>query len=59
MPASASDSRRLFFGGTCCSEFLAFDSNLGEVGKVLDFIMGKNTPERREFIIENLVTDVI
>lgn len=33
--------------------------NLGEVGKVLDFIMGKNTPERREFIIENLVTDVI
>ncbi len=33
--------------------------NLGEVGKVLDFIMGKNTPERRDFIIENLVTDVV
>jgi len=33
--------------------------NLGEVGKVLDFIMGKNTPERRDFIVENLVTDVV
>jgi topoisomerase-4 subunit B len=33
--------------------------NLGEVGKVLDFIMGKNTPERRDFIVENLVTDVL
>ena len=33
--------------------------NLGEVGKVLDFIMGKNTPQRRDFIVENLVTDVI
>ena len=33
--------------------------NLGEVSKVLDFIMGKNTPERREFIIENLATDVV
>ncbi len=33
--------------------------NLGEVAKVLDFIMGKNTPERRDFIIDNLVTDVV
>ncbi len=34
-------------------------ANLGEVGKTLDFVMGKNTPERRNFIVENLVTDVI
>ncbi len=33
--------------------------NLGEVGKVLEFIMGKNTPARRDFIVENLVTDVV
>ncbi len=33
--------------------------NLSEVGKVLDFVMGKNTPQRREFIVENLVTDVV
>jgi topoisomerase-4 subunit B len=33
--------------------------SLGEVGKVLDFVMGKNTPQRRDFIVENLVTDVI
>ena len=33
--------------------------NLGEVGRCLDFFMGKNTPERRAFIIENLATDVV
>ena len=33
--------------------------NLSEVGKVLDFIMGKNTPQRRDFIVDNLVTDVV
>ncbi len=33
--------------------------NLSEVGKVLDFIMGKNTPERRDFIVANLVTDLV
>jgi topoisomerase-4 subunit B len=31
--------------------------NLGEVGKCLDFFMGKNTPERKEFIVDNLVTE--
>jgi len=31
--------------------------NMGEVGKCLDFFMGKNTPERRAFIEENLVTE--
>jgi topoisomerase-4 subunit B len=33
--------------------------NLGEVGKCLDFFMGKNTPDRKNFIVENLVTDVV
>ena len=33
--------------------------NLGEVGKCLDFFMGKNTPDRRAFIEENLVTEVV
>jgi topoisomerase-4 subunit B len=33
--------------------------NLGEVGKCLDFFMGKNTPDRKSFIVENLVTDVV
>jgi topoisomerase-4 subunit B len=32
--------------------------NISEVEKILDFLMGKNTPARREFIIENLITDV-
>ncbi len=33
--------------------------NLSEIGKVLDFIMGKNTPQRRDFIVANLVTDLV
>jgi topoisomerase-4 subunit B len=33
--------------------------NLGEVGKCLDFFMGKNTPDRRAFIEENLATEVV
>lgn len=28
---------------------------MSEVSKALDFFMGKNTPERRDFIVENLV----
>ena len=32
--------------------------SIGEVNKTLDFFMGKNTPARRDFIIENLLTDV-
>ena len=27
------------------------------VGAMLDFYMGKNTPERQEFIIDNLVVE--
>ena len=33
--------------------------NIGEVGKCLDFFMGKNTPDRRSFIVENLSTEVV
>ncbi len=33
--------------------------SLGEVTQCLDFFMGRNTPERKQFIIENLATDVI
>ena len=32
--------------------------DLGEVGKCLDFFMGKNTPERKAFIIQNLISDI-
>jgi len=34
-------------------------SNMGEVERCLDFFMGKNTPERKSFIIENLSTEVV
>lgn len=33
--------------------------NMGEVPVVLDFFMGKNTPERKEFIIEHLIETVL
>ena len=35
--------------------------NMGEVpaAVVLDFFMGKNTPERKEFIIEHLIETVL
>ncbi len=33
-------------------------SSIGEVGKTLDFFMGKNTPARRDFIVDNLLTEV-
>jgi len=33
--------------------------SMGEVEKSLDFFMGKNTPERKNFIVENLLTDVV
>jgi DNA gyrase/topoisomerase IV subunit B len=32
--------------------------SLSEVAKVLSFYMGKNTPERRQYIMENLVVEV-
>lgn len=33
--------------------------SMGEVEKSLDFFMGKNTPSRRDFIVDNLATDVV
>ena len=33
--------------------------NIGEVTHCLDFFMGRNTPERRAFIIDNLAVDVL
>ena len=33
--------------------------NLSEISRSLDFFMGKNTPQRKEFVVENLRTDVL
>ena len=33
--------------------------DLGEVGKCLDFFMGKNTPERKSFVVDNLISDIV
>jgi DNA gyrase/topoisomerase IV subunit B len=33
--------------------------SMGEVQKSLDFFMGKNTPARKDFIVENLRTEVL
>ena len=33
--------------------------SMGEVEKSLDFFMGKNTPARKDFIVDNLATDVL
>ncbi len=33
--------------------------SLSEVSRSLDFFMGRNTPERKSFIVENLATDVV
>jgi topoisomerase-4 subunit B len=33
--------------------------NMAEVAHCLEFFMGKNTPERREFIMENLIREVL
>ncbi len=33
--------------------------SMGSVHKTLEFLMGKNTPERKKFIVNNLVTDVL
>ena len=32
--------------------------SMGEVKVALDFYMGKNTPQRKAFIIENLIADI-
>ena len=32
---------------------------MSEVSKALEFYMGKNTPKRKEFIVDNLITEVV
>ena len=32
--------------------------NMGDISKTLDFFMGKNTPDRKRFIVENLIAEV-
>ena len=32
---------------------------MGPPLRCLEFFMGRNTPERRDFVVENLVTDVV
>ncbi len=34
-------------------------TDMSEVGRCLEFFMGKNTPERRSFIMDNLLHDVV
>jgi topoisomerase-4 subunit B len=34
-------------------------AGIGEIARSLEFFMGKNTPERRNFIVDNLATDVV
>ena len=33
--------------------------NLSEIQETLQFYMGKNSPERRDFIVNNLITDLV
>ena len=33
--------------------------SLSEVGRVLRFYMGKNTPERKQYIMEHLVVNLV
>ena len=33
--------------------------SMGSVHRTLEFLMGKNTPERKKFIVNNLVADVL
>ncbi|MDA3961967.1 MAG: hypothetical protein PF961_14345, partial [Planctomycetota bacterium] len=32
--------------------------NMSEVSKSLSFFMGKNTPERKQFIVDNLIANI-
>ena len=32
--------------------------SMGDVKRALDFFMGKNTPARKEYIVENLIADI-
>ena len=47
------------FIGDDCQLLSVSVNNISEVSHCLDFFMGKNTPERKAFIIDNLATDVV
>ncbi|MBN2342078.1 MAG: type IIA DNA topoisomerase subunit B [Deltaproteobacteria bacterium] len=47
----------LFIGDKIRLEPITVDS-LSEISSTLEFFMGKNTPERREFIENNLISDI-
>ena len=47
------------FIGDDCRLLSVSVNNISEVSHCLDFFMGKNTPERKSFIIENLSTEVV
>ncbi|MCU0663572.1 MAG: type IIA DNA topoisomerase subunit B [Myxococcota bacterium] len=47
-----------FIGGHARLEPISV-SSLGEVKHSLEFFMGKNTPERKAFIVENLITEIV
>ena len=48
-----------FMGGDSIRLEPVMIKKMSEVSKALDFFMGKNTPERRDFIVENLITDTV
>jgi topoisomerase-4 subunit B len=48
-----------FMGGDSIKLEPVMIKKMSEVSKALDFFMGKNTPERRDFIVDNLITDTV
>jgi topoisomerase-4 subunit B len=34
-------------------------TGIGEIARCLEFFMGRNTPERRAFIVDHLAPDVV
>jgi topoisomerase-4 subunit B len=34
-------------------------AGIGEIARTLEFFMGKNTPERRAFLVDHLATEVV
>jgi topoisomerase-4 subunit B len=47
-----------FIGNDMRLERVLVDS-LSSIGRSLEFFMGKNTPKRKQFIVDNLVTEVL
>jgi DNA gyrase/topoisomerase IV subunit B len=47
-----------FIGNDMRLERVVVDS-LSSIGRSLEFFMGKNTPKRKQFIVDNLVTEVL